>query len=86
MGNLAPVILAFILNLSGVYVFREVKQPGSEPLISSLIFLTSLFVLLLELRLYPGQLRKLWRCGMAFLNVIYFFLSNSFFFVNEIIN
>lgn len=85
MGNCAPVFLAFVLNLSGINVFREIKAPGQEPLISSIIFLTSLAILLTDLRLYPGTLRKLCTFGAVFLRVniliLKFFLYNIYLFI-----
>ncbi|GJQ86575.1 hypothetical protein Trydic_g7812 [Trypoxylus dichotomus] len=62
MGKCAPVFLAYVLNSFGVNIFREIV-PGCEPLISCLIFLTAVFFLLWDMRLYPSSLRKLSRCG-----------------------
>ncbi|XP_022901025.1 uncharacterized protein [Onthophagus taurus] len=71
MGRCGPVFLAFLLSCFGINIFIK-ERSGCEPLISSLIFLTSIMVVLWQLRLYPASFRKL---SIHFLYVVEFFFS-----------
>lgn len=68
MGKCAPVFLAYVQNCFGVNIFRE-NTPGCEPLVSCLIFLTGLFFLLWDMRLYPTSLRKLSKLSACIVEV-----------------
>lgn len=70
MGKIVPVLLALILKLCDVNLFKEESNTGCEPLISSLIFLISLSIMLLKMNLYPEAFRKLRGFFGAFWDVI----------------
>ncbi|XP_057671445.1 uncharacterized protein LOC130903394 [Diorhabda carinulata] len=59
MGKFLSVIICYLLICSGYQFFREYTRVSDESMWPSYIFLTSVLLLLYDLRLYPKTLRKL---------------------------
>lgn len=59
MGSFLAACMAYFLNSYGIMIFLEAKDVKGGPLLSSYIFMFSLFILLWHQRVYPKSLRKL---------------------------
>lgn len=70
MGAFLPAFLALCLNFYNIFVFGEIisdSTPG--PIISTYMFMVSIFLLLWTIRLYPQSLRRIW-IGEKFMEVL----------------
>lgn len=60
MAHCLPVLLALILNLSGIYMFTAPKTLECLPFVSHVLFSLSLFFLLWKSNLKPTYYRGLY--------------------------
>ncbi|KAG5864509.1 hypothetical protein JTB14_030340 [Gonioctena quinquepunctata] len=70
MGKLIAVTLALLVTCSGQQIFRETTIFESGSVVSMCIFMTALFLLLYDLRLFPSSLRKLDGLGQIFIEFL----------------
>ncbi|KAJ8921109.1 hypothetical protein NQ315_015907 [Exocentrus adspersus] len=82
MGQLVPVLVAYLLLCFGIQYFREPREVGNGPLVSSYIFMFAAFLLLWDIRLYPKSLRRLGIISQAIVE----FLIASFLFENIMVD
>lgn len=77
MGQLIPVFIAYLLLCFGIQYFREPKEVGPGPLVSSYIFMFAAFLLLWDIRLYPRSLRKLGFISQCIIEVSFHYLYQN---------
>lgn len=59
MGKVIPVLLAYALNCAGVSIFRKSAQVCAGSFPSAMVFLSAVFIVLLDVRLYPKVFKQM---------------------------